>query len=262
MITVCDVLKVIEAAAPLCLAKDYDNPGFLVGCGDSEVKNVLVALDITDKVIDEAISVGAELIVAHHPIIFSKLASVTDRDITGSLVMKLCKNNISAICMHTNLDAAKGGVNDILAEKLGVSGLLPVESMGDGSIGGGRYGELSAAVPMNEFLVRVCKALETDGVRYHDSGRSVRKVAVGGGSCGEYITLAARLGCDTVVTADIKHNQFLDAEYLGINAIDAGHFATEAVVCSYLCGLVSDAFPSLDVRRADSDVSCTKYFKL
>ncbi len=262
MITVCDVLKVLETAAPLCLAKDYDNPGFLVGHGASEVKRVLVALDITDKVIDEAISVGAELIVSHHPIIFGSMKSVTDRDVTGSLVMKLCKNGISAICMHTNLDAAKDGVNDVLAKALGVSALKPVEPMEDESIGGGRYGELCAEVAMNDFLVNVCKTLETDGVRYHDSGRSVKKVAVGGGSCGEYITLAARLGCDTVVTADIKHNQFLDAEYLGINAIDAGHFATEAVVCPYLCRLISDAFPSLNVKRADSDVSCTKYFKL
>ena len=108
----------------------------------------------------------------------------------------------------------------------------------------------------------LCEKLSSEGVRYHDAGRPVKKLAVGGGSCGEYILLAERLGCDTVVTADIKHNQFLDAKELSINAIDAGHFATENIVCEKFCEILRENFPSLSVSVAKSNVDATSYFKI
>ena len=121
MIKVVDILKALEKVAPVHLAADYDNVGFIVGHKESPADKIIVALDITGDVIDEAIQTGARLIVSHHPIIFGSRSTVTDCDVTGALVLKLIENGISAICMHTNLDSAKGGVNDALAEALGTT---------------------------------------------------------------------------------------------------------------------------------------------
>lgn len=260
MIKVVDILKALEKVAPVHLAADYDNVGFIVGHKESPADKIIVALDITGDVIDEAIQTGARLIVSHHPIIFGSRSTVTDCDVTGALVLKLIENGISAICMHTNLDSAKGGVNDALAEALGIATEGIVEPMEDETVGGGRYGSLSGELSLDEFLGKVCHALDTDGVRYHDAKRPVLRIAVGGGSCGDYIKKAHLLGCDTVVTADIKHNQFLEAKELQINAIDAGHFATEDVVCPRICEIIKESFPKAFVTIAKSDVSCTKFF--
>jgi len=262
MITVNDILKELFAFAPKELAEDYDNPGFLVGRGGSEVKKVIVALDITGDVVREAKEKGAELIVAHHPIIFNATKSVTDESVTGELVLRLAESGIAAICMHTNLDSAKDGVNDILASLLGLENGLPLDPCGDGTVGLGRYGDCRTEMKLAEFLPLVCEKLSAEGLRYHDAGKSVRRLAVGGGSCGDYIAEAARLGCDTIVTADIKHNQFLEARELSINAIDAGHFETENIVCEKLLEVIRGKFPKLSVSIAESNTASASYFKV
>ncbi len=262
MITVNDVLKVLFDFAPKSLALSYDNPGFLVGRGEREVKKVLVALDITGDVIREAKDTGAELIVSHHPIIFNAEKSITDETVTGSLVLSLAEEGIAAICMHTNLDSARGGVNDILADLLGIENAKPLDPVEDGTVGIGRFGEIRRETELSEFLAFVCEKLPCEGVRFHNAGKPVKKLAVGGGSCGDYIVEAARLGCDTIVTADIKHNQFLDARELSINAIDAGHFATENIVCEKICEIIRESFPSLTVSVVESNTDATNYFKI
>lgn len=262
MITVNDVLKMLFDFAPKSLALSYDNPGFLVGRGEREVKKVLVALDITSAVIREAKEKGAELIVSHHPVIFNAEKSITDETVTGSIVLSLAEAGIAAICMHTNLDSARGGVNDILADIFEIENAKPIEPVEDGSVGLGRYGEIKREMELSEFLQIVCEKLPCEGVRFHNAGRKVKKLAVGGGSCGDYITVAKSLGCDTIVTADIKHNQFLDARELSINAIDAGHFATENIVCDKICKIIRERFPSLSVSVAESNTDATNYFKI
>lgn len=261
MTTVNDILKVLFDFAPKSLALSYDNPGFLVGRGEREVKKVLVALDITGAVIREAKETGAELIVSHHPVIFNGEKSITDETVTGGIVLSLAEANIAAICMHTNLDCAHGGVNDILADLFGIEDAKPLDPIEDGTVGIGRYGEIKSETELSEFVTLVCKKLSCEGVRFHDAEKKVKKLAVGGGSCGDYIVEAARLGCDTIVTADIKHNQFLDARELSINAIDAGHFATENIVCEKICEIIRENFPSLSVEIARNNIDATSYFK-
>lgn len=260
MIKVADIFTALEKAAPISLAADFDNPGFLVGHSAQEVTKVLVALDITSDVIDEAKECGANLIVAHHPIIFTPRKSITDGDGIGAILLKLIENNIAAICMHTNLDAARGGVNDVFAEVIGIKDIRPVEPLEDGSVGLGRYGELSEEMPMPEFLSHVCKKLETKGVRYYDAKVPVRKVILGGGACGEYVEYARKLGCDTVVTADIKHDKMLLALELSVNVIDGGHFATENIVCPRICEIIKERFPELSVSVAENNVDAVSYF--
>ncbi len=260
MTSVIDVLGALEKKAPASYAADFDNVGFLVGHGKAEVRRVTVALDITRRVIDETAEKGANLIVSHHPVIFNARKSITDSDGTGAILLHLIEKGISAICMHTNMDSALGGVNDLLAEAIGVEDLRPIEPIDDSGAGGGRYGMLKEEKEFSAFLEHVSGAISANGLRYYSAGKPVFKVAVGGGSCGSYIGAVAELGCDTFVTADIKHDVFLEAEERGINLIDAGHFATEDVVCPHLRDIIKEAFPSLDVEVAASDTDCVKFF--
>ncbi len=234
--------------APRELAESWDNVGLLVGSAVHEVRRVLIALDVTEWVADEAIESGADLIVAHHPLMncrWHEVQNVLDDNAQGRTITKLLQNGVSAICMHTNLDAADGGVNDILAKKLGLSGLsmLSEEKIG-------RVGTLKCEKTLEEFLKDVIQYLDCRGLRYRDAGKPVRKVAVGGGACAELIGNAMALGCDTFVTADVKYHDFLDAN--GINLIDAGHFETENPVCEALAAYLAEKFPQLALMRATS----------
>ena len=231
MITVRDVESTLYNWAPSGLAASWDNVGLLVGAPDREVKKILTTLDITESVVDEAVQTGADLIVAHHPVMnctWHPVQTLRTDDRQGRILTGLVENHISAICMHTNLDAADGGVNDALAEKLG---LLRTEYLTDEKIG--RVGTLKCQIPLVEFTRFVVKSLGCNGLRYTDCGRPVHRVAVGGGACGEYIAQAIALGCDTFVTSDLRYHDFLDTKEL--NLIDAGHFPTEQVIVPELC---------------------------
>lgn len=235
---------------------DFDNVGLLVGDACQRVSRVLVALDITSQVIDEAEETGAQLIVSHHPVIFHKLSGVTWDDPVGRLVMRLVRGEISAICMHTNLDVARGGVNDALADALGLQSCTLLASEGvDGGVeyGIGRVGELPRAESVRAFLMRVREALGANGLRYVPAERDVKRVAVGGGACGSYLEAACAAGCDAFVTADVKHDRFLTARDLGITLIDAGHFSTENPVCAVLRDDLAQEWPKLWVRIAGAN---------
>ncbi len=250
MTTVVDVYRFLQKKAPFELQKDYDNSGFLVGRGDAEVTKILVALDITDTVIREAIMQGAQLIVAHHPVIFDGIKSVTDQTVTGRDLLTLAENRIAAICAHTNLDAVEDGVNDALALRLGLSDIGQLKQTGVDDQGRpygiGRIGFVPQQ-PLYDFAMAVKSLLGSNGVRLVDGGRPVHRVAVGGGSCAGLMADAIAQGCDTFVTADVKYSNFLDAKALELNLIDAGHFPTENVVCPVLQDWLSQRFPQVSV---------------
>lgn len=254
MAQVKDIYNYIDSIAPFDTQMDFDNAGLLVGRGSASVEKILVALDITHEVIREAAQLGAQLIVAHHPVIFHPLKSVTDSDVTGEKVLLLAQQGIAAICAHTNLDAAQGGVNELLAEALGLTGLEQLHQDGvDGQgrpYGIGRVGVLERDIPVDAFAACVKEKLNAAGVRYVDAGRPVRRVAVGGGSCGSMLHDAVAAGCDTFVTADVKYDVFLEAKALGINLLDAGHFATEDVVTQPLADKLQTAFAQVSVVKS------------
>ena len=246
MTRVCDIEKYLFHWAPRELAMDWDNVGLLVGDGAAEVRKVLVTLDITEAVAAEAVSSGADLIVAHHPMMnctWHKVQHVTADDAQGRIITALLRNGISAICMHTNLDAAEGGVNDALAEKLGLN---DTKALTEEKIG--RIGMLKCEKPLVEFIQDVIKYLGCNGLRYTDCGKPVHRVAVGGGACGDYISQAVALGCDTFVTSDLSYHEFLDTKAL--NLIDAGHFPTENVICPVILERLQAAFPQLTVVQS------------
>ncbi len=244
-----DILAFLSSVAPFERKMDFDNVGLLVGSPESDVRKILVALDITDKVIGEAVDMDADLIVSHHPLFFD-LKNIRDDDPSGRKIMKLVKNDISAICMHTNLDVAAGGVNDALAAALGLSdtSCLIEEGYDDNgrAYGLGRIGTLPEKMEFDTFLDYVKKSLSANGLRYV-GGRSVSRIAVCGGSGSGELMDAYLSGCDTYVTADVKYKAFLDAAELGINLIDAGHFPTENVITKPLSEMLRKNFPDIEV---------------
>ncbi len=240
MITVGNVYDYLCQLAPIELKMDFDNCGFQVGHRCAEVKTILVTLDITSEVIKEAINKKAELIVSHHPVIFYPIKALTDDTPDNTRQLLLAENKIAAVCMHTNLDIAEGGVNDALLSKLCLSA-------GDSFDECGRIGEFERDMPLADFL-NLCKSrLNANGIRYYNSGRSVKRLAVMGGAGGGAVEEAHRLGCDTYLTSDIKHDQFITAQELGINLVDGGHFCTEYPIVPVLAEKLKAQFPKLEV---------------
>ena len=264
MVTVGQIYDVLNALAPVHYQMDFDNSGFLVGDRNAEVHTVVTALDITDDVIHEAIAMNADLIVSHHPLLFHSLNNVRAEDLVGRKVLALAKHDISAICMHTNLDVADGGVNDALMHALNaeVTGLLEPAGMDDQGqpLGCGRVGTISKPVPLVAFLKDLTERLHVSGLRYCDGGKPVHRIAVCGGSGGNMLELAFESGCDTFVTADIKYDRFLAAKELGVNLIDADHFCTENVVVPVLAETIRNAFPSVNVRISQALGQTTQFY--
>ena len=255
MATVADILAFLDTLAPQSLKMDWDNCGLLCGRPGREVRRILVALDPFDTVIDEAIRVKADLLVTHHPLIFRNgLMAVNEDTEAGRCVLKLVENGIAAINAHTNLDIAPGGINDVLAQTLGLAG---IETIGEEGLL--RRGTVSAQ-PLPQFLTHVKQALGCDGLRYVDGGRPVATVAVGGGACADEMAEALSAGCDTFVTSDVKYNQFRTAFQLGLNLIDAGHFHTENPAMPVLRDKLQAAFPDVEVLFSDSHRDCMNFF--
>ena len=263
MTTVADILNFVEALAPRSMKMDWDNVGLLCGSKGSPVTKVLVALDPFEQVCQEAAEWGAEVIVTHHPIIFQAMKAITEDTSIGRSILTLCRHGISAINAHTNLDCAPGGVNDVLARTLGLEniGVIDPSGVDENGIEWGllRCGDV-AEQQLEDFLAMVKDRLGCAGLRYVDGGKAVRKVAVGGGSCAGGMLDALAAGCDTFVTSDIKYNQFWDAQDLGLNLIDAGHFATENPVVAVLAEKIAAAFPEVEVKISEKHHDCMKFY--
>lgn len=263
MTTAKDVLQYIESLAPGYMKENWDNVGLLCGSPSQPVHKILVALDPFPHVCKEAAETGADLLITHHPLIFRGVMSITDETAVGKAILTLASHGISAINAHTNLDCAPGGVNDVLAQTLGLA-YTEVIQPGDTDEDGRPWGLLRKGVvapaPLEQFLANVKAALGCPGLRYVNSGKPVHKVAVGGGACAGELRAAVNAGCDTFVTADVKYNQFWDAKELGLNLIDAGHFYTENPVCAVLAATLEAQFPEIQVQLSQTHADCMNFF--
>ena len=239
-VTVQQVLDELRRFAPPELAQDWDNVGLLVDAG-RPVTGVLTALDITAEVVREAAALGCELIVAHHPVIFHPIKALAPGDVPALLVQK----GISAICMHTNLDAAEGGVNDTLAAILG---MRDTRSFADGCGRIGTVDETSAAA-----LAAFCQKTLGPGVHYVEAGRPVRCLAEVSGAGGSYWQEAMALGADCLVTGEAAHHNGIDAKRCGFGLVVAGHWGTEHPIAVVLKDRLARAFPGLTVAAAAAD---------
>ena len=232
---VADIAAFLEKKAPADTAEPWDNVGLLIGGREEEVHTVLVCLDVTPAAVREAERVGAELLVSHHPVIFSPLKRLEPQ----SLPYQLAQKGLAAYAAHTNLDKAPGGVNDTLAGRLGLQDL---EITGDGLC---RIGRLPCPLEASAFVLLVAEHLGTT-VRAAEGIRTISRVGVCGGAGGdEGLALFGQV--DAFVTGEMKHHHWLAAGQAGITAVEAGHYATEGVVVPTLAAWLRDAFPELSV---------------
>lgn len=232
--TVKDIFEFINSIAPFEKQCEWDNSGLLVGSGENEVKKIGVVLDITSDAVRYAAENGIDLIVSHHPVIFRAVKSFLDGDIS----YMMARHGISAICAHTSLDIAKGGVNDALAAALGFEKISDFSN--DGETAMIRVAEIEET--NGEALAKLAADKLSAGVRLADSGRKIRKVALCGGAGGDFIRDVANTGCDAYITGDISHHEFLDALEIGLTLIAAGHFETENPVVAVLAEKLKDNF--------------------
>ena len=234
---------------PVALSCDWDNDG-LMCCPDTERKaaRVLVALDITAEVVSRATEGGYDVIVSHHPLIFSPLRSVHPNDPVAAKVIRLLQSGITAMSFHTRLDAVEGGVNDVLATALGLREVVP---FGEEAIG--RIGVLPEAISAEEFARLAKRVLGADQILLSDAGRAVRRVAVLGGGGSSDVGEAIRAGADTYLTGELKHNYLADAPELGINLLAGGHFHTENLICQRIREMLLEIDPSLVVDVISSN---------
>lgn len=256
MTTVADIMNFMETLAPKALKMDWDNVGLNCGSKKSPVKKILLALDPFEHVCQEAVEWGADLLVTHHPLIFRPWPMVTDDAAITRGLMNLVRHDISHFCAHTNLDCAEGGVNDVLAAKLGLTNVGKVPADAHGML---RMGDVETQ-SLADFLAFVKETLRCEALRYVDGGKPVRKVAVGGGGCAGGLYDAILAGCDTFVTSDIKYNDFWDAKEQGLNLIDAGHFYTENPVIALLAEKIAAAFPEVEVKISENHWDCVKFY--
>ncbi|MGN1080733.1 MAG: Nif3-like dinuclear metal center hexameric protein [Acutalibacteraceae bacterium] len=243
MATARDIYDFIDEIAPFNTQCDWDNAGLLVGSYGAAVSKICVCLDITNGAVEFAKQNGCELIVSHHPVIFNPAKSVPE----NTPVYNLCRENITAICAHTNLDCAAGGVNDTLAKTLGLSDIIAFDLSENIKNPLARIGVLPKEIPCGEFAKLVCRKLGCSGLKYTESKRSVKTVAVCGGAGSEYMESAIRLGADALVTSDTRHHELLAANAADFCLVDAGHYCTENPVAAVLAEKISDKFPGISV---------------
>ncbi len=243
-----EVIKFLEDFAPVKLAESWDNVGLHVGNPESEVNKVLLALDATDEVIDEAINLGANLIVTHHPMIFKALKNVNATSPIGKRIIKLIKYDIAVYVVHTNLDLNIGGTSEVLADVLGLENLKVLEpSLVDSTCGLGRTGYLPTEKTVGEILQGLKATGKFDFINYAPDNegldKKVKKVALCTGTVEDPLVFKAKaVGCDIYVSGDLKFHSAQLAKNLGITIVDIGHYCSENIVFESLSKRLSNEF--------------------
>ncbi len=239
--TVNELYKKLIVRMPDALCESWDNDGYMVCTnGDAEVRRVLLSLDITEEVVDFAIENRFDLIVSHHPLIFRPLSSITEDNPVGCKLIKLIRAGIPVFSFHTRADRVEGGVNDVLADLLGLSETQPLAEDGMG-----RVGYLEEPMALEDFAERVKAQLQTPILRVSDGGNLVHKVALLGGEGKDYLAAALSSGADTYLSGSLGYHTMEDGPELGINLVEAGHYHTEQAVLSFFEELISAIDPAV-----------------
>ena len=262
-----EIIDRLEAWAPSETAESYDNPGLQIGRPDAEVSGVIVGLDLTPDLITQALRAEANLIITHHPLFFAPIKSLTPSSLVGAMALRLAEQGIAHYAIHTNLDAARGGVSFALARQLGLERVDFLETR-DGEAAGtglGAIGALVKAMPIEEFLVHVAESLNLAGIRHVSRAEAtIRRVAVCGGSGSSFLSQALDAGADAYVTADVKYHQFFDALDPAGNPrlayLDVGHYESERITEQLLVDYLAGDFPDLPVHRAAASTSPISQF--
>ncbi len=236
----------LNRLAPESIAMEWDNPGLLVGGEDREIRKTVVALDATDQVIDLAVSQGADLLLTHHPLIFSSLKRINESDFIGRRLIRLIRSGIACYAMHTNYDAAPGCMADLAAGKLHLVEGAPLEVVGEKDgvpFGIGKTGILLEAESLKDLALRVKKEFDLPFVTVYGSGQVsglVRRAAVCPGSCRGMIDAAVRAGAQVLISGDVGHHDGIDAAARGLAVIDAGHYGLEHIFVDHMAAYCAE----------------------
>lgn len=248
-----DVVRLLSEMIPPELAEDWDNVGLMLGRNNKQVKRVLLALDLTQETVKQAIDKRADLIITHHPAIFRKLSRITDKNWQQELLLECAEHGIAVYSAHTNLDCVSGGVNDALVKALNITD----DEILDNESGLGRIGFVKKQ-SVDELAAFVKKALKADYVAVGSAGKRVHKVAVCGGAGSDLIGIALAKGADTLITGDVKYHSAQEAVFNGMNIIDAGHQPTELPVLEVLADRLALRFAErswhIDIRIASESL--------
>lgn len=268
-----DVVGFLKRFAPLSLAEDWDNVGLLVGHEEASLSAVVTCLTLTPDVAKEAIEQNANLIVSHHPIMFRPIQQIIASDAQGQMLLELIRAGIAVYSPHTSYDSAARGINQQLAECLGLSNIAPLrpcsvppheETAPDHSpldentseIGAGRWGELPDEITLTKFNHLVKQGLEIPHLQYvGDLQTPIRRVAIACGAAAEFLRDAHPLGCDVLLTGEARFHACLEARELGIAMVLPGHYATERPAMEKLSEILSTEFPEISIHpsRIESD---------
>ena len=240
----------MEKRIPKTLSEEWDNDGLMCSPDTTQsVKKAICTLDITEEICDYAVEMGVDLIVSHHPLIFKPLSALTEDNHIARKVMKLAAAGISVFSFHTRADKMGGGVNDILAESLGLIDIIP---FGEGGLG--RYGSIAEPMSLEDFAYKVKMQLGTDCLKYADAYNEVSRVCVVGGDGKDFVRDAVKMGADTYVSGRISYNMMEEAAEMGINLIEAGHYFTEQPICEMLREMLLSIDQNLYVEVVSSNL--------
>ncbi len=255
-----DVIATLERFAPLPLQDSFDNAGLQIGQTGAEVSGVLLCLDVTEAVLQEAKNCGANLVVAHHPLLFHGLKCIAGRNMVERITATAIKNDIAIYAAHTNLDNARGGVNYKIAEKLGAqvtSFLMPK----DENSGSGVIAEMETPMGITEFLSSVKRIFGVDCVMHNDFVRSktISKIAICGGAGAFLLQNAIDADCDAFLTGEMHYHDYFGHENdLLVTVI--GHYQSEKFTTEIFRDLLKKDFPALRIETTQLDTNPIKYF--
>ena len=232
--TVTDICLFMNELAPVKYAESWDNPGLLLGHLAQHVHKIMVALDLSPEVAEQAIEQECDIIITHHPYYFSLPKTLAVTDTKMEVLYELIKHDIALYAAHTNLDAAKGGVNDVLAARLGLDEVTEIPRKDCPEQGLARIGVLDEPMALKDFAAKVRDDLGAEHLTYAGGDEPVYKVAVVGGSGADFMEDALAAGADTLVTGDLKYHVAQKALNLGLNVVDGTHQLTESPVVDKL----------------------------
>ncbi len=248
------IAEFIEKIAPSTLAESWDNVGLLVGDRQADVARVMACLTITPASAREAIDQRADLIVTHHPLPFRPLKRLTSSTSEGGVLLALIAARIAIYSPHTAFDSAAEGINQRLAEGLDLQDVRVLVPAADGVLGSGRWGKLACAVPLAEVVARLKHFLNVSAVQITGAlDRPVHVIAVACGSAGEFLTPARALGCDCLVTGEVRFHTALEALATDVSLVLPGHFASERFAVEALAAVLARQFPSVHVWASRED---------
>lgn len=247
----CDeIIKILEGQSPREYAMEWDHVGLLVGRKDKEIRKLMLAVDVTNQVIETAVAQQVDMIVSHHPMIFGKIDRVNDDTVLGRKILTLTEAGICCYAMHTNFDT-KGGMAKEAAKRLNLKNCQVLEETCNGE-GIGQIGLLKSTMTLGELAELVKQKFDLENVIiYGNTSTEVEKIAISPGSGRSMIDISAKKGADCLITGDIGHHEGIDAVELGVPIIDASHYGLEKIFMDYMYNYLKDFCPEVELSIAD-----------